>query len=187
MTGKLSANALSNGRVFEEKVLGFHLVEHSDKTPVYLTLNNAIQREILENWRRLEENKGSAFEYDPSRPRLGETHAIWSAVKNFLPSNRRKFGKTPLQFYVSVGNNALDYYHGVDAFFWWQGVFVTIDLTLRTHKFRKADFFLQPKDLAHKNLMAFGEKVAGLLVARHMELYPASSVYKLDSGQTEVK
>jgi hypothetical protein len=59
--------------------------------------------------------------------------------------------------------------HGVDAFFWWDGTFVTIDVSMMpkdTLGCLRADFVLTPKDLEPEALLAFGKKVAMLLKDR---------------------
>jgi hypothetical protein len=59
-----------------------------------------------------------------------------------------------LGFYTAV-RSPLDFFHGVDAFFEFQGVVVTMDLTLNPHKDEaKAHIVIHPKDLENLPFLA---------------------------------
>ena len=104
---------------------------------------------------------------------MGHTPEIWFSVKKHLEHRSRKRMDTPLNFYISVGSNSLDWYHGVDAFFWWYGAFVTIDASLAPKDedgSLKADFILKPEDLSVLALDRWGKRVANLLKQRACHL-----------------
>ncbi len=166
--------ALRSGREFEELVFG-HVAKQDQISiselgaPTYLHFKNSLQQQIYHNWSIAEAavEQGRSDYYNPSNPRTGQSHKVWESVKNFLPTEESG-KKEPLHFYMSIGRNSLDYWHGVDAFFVWRGTFVTIDLSLGRKKYPSADFILTPADMNdHKRLLVFGRKAADLLIKRH--------------------
>ena len=168
------------GESFENKIFGEedsspNLGPYS--APDYLDFPRSLQQIIERNWSRLEYSitKGEGYFHNPIRPTMGKTHDLWSAVKNYLP-NRGVRPPLPLNLYVSRGRNSLDYWHGVDLFFWWNGEYVTVDLatknkprenhTKERRRVLKSDFIFIPEDLEHNRLLFFGKQVANLLVER---------------------
>lgn len=72
----------------------------------------------------------------------------------------RYFGKLGMsvKFYTAV-HSAMDFYHGVDAFFEFRGVLVTIDVTINPNKNSgKADVIVQADDF--ENLPALAGRIA---------------------------
>jgi hypothetical protein len=60
----------------------------------------------------------------------------------------------PVVFYTAVGS-ALDYFHGVDGYFEFRGVVVTIDVTINSEKTSaKADLVVHPDDLKNIRVLA---------------------------------
>lgn len=75
---------------------------------------------------------------------------------DFVIAIQREFERQGLcvPFYTAVGS-ALDYHHGVDGFFEFRGVVVTIDVTMNPEKsIAKADVVVHPDDLADIPLLA---------------------------------
>ncbi len=160
------------GRIFEKEVLGV-TDEGKDsfvKFPTRRSFESSIQAIIAENWALYAESleKGLDDYHNPTRPNMGKTGQLWEAVRKYLP--KRVDGvKLPLNLYISVGRNALDWMYGVDAFFWWDGIYVTIDASLakKEHGYGlQADFVLNPVDLKADALNSLGRKIADLLKER---------------------
>ncbi len=166
--------SLRLGREFEVEIFGNWLSDHSkfyadNRIPEYLDFESSIAQQIEINWKRAELSRelGQEF-YDPSKPRTGKSLRVWSAVKNYLSSCNPKYRRLPLHLYVSVGWNALDYYHGVDAFFWWEGVYASVDLSLKRKESTSADLQLTREDLQSPYLGEFGRNVGEYLIARRL-------------------
>ena len=162
------------GRDFEREMLGkegFLDDLGPLSVPDYLDFDSSLNQVVESNWAKFAHSleKGEVYCHNPASPRMGKTHSLWAAVKNWLPGAVNGESHLPLNLYISVGRNALDYWHGVDVFFWWQGEYVTIDFA--THDKRKkgtlkADFVFTPRDLEHSRLLYFGKQVAKLLLER---------------------
>jgi hypothetical protein len=185
---------LSPGRLFEEEVFGVtERVELPFRRPARRSKNSSIQLIIKNNWAEYAESleKGSEYCHNPARPRMAKTGLLWEAVKNYLPQNIEG-DRVPLNLYIAIGRTTLDWQYGVDAFFWWGGVYVTFDASMmekvrklsfedlkpktlaswgEKKKVRKlsSDFVLTPKDLTPKTLASWGKKVAELLKERLAE------------------
>ncbi|MBA3733396.1 hypothetical protein H0W91_03410 [Patescibacteria group bacterium] len=171
------SSALPHGRAFEKEIFGITegygenlgFFRPPDKRDFFESLQDV----ITINWAMFAEaeEKGLAHCHNPSNPRMGRTHDLWASVKNYLPPCRRR-QCIPLDFHVAIGRNSLDYHHGVDAFFWWQGAYVTIDVSLRGKDLLgtlKADILFTPKDLRPLRLQDFGKAVAKILVERSLK------------------
>ncbi|SRR6056297_1359886 len=122
------------GRIFEEEVLGeIHLSWDGDG---YMTYNKALEY--------VKENQ----EWDPTDPdtrTANDLHALTALDLEIEDWNK-------LLLYNAV-SSPLDYYHGVDCFFEFEGEIVTIDLTVNPSKvIYKADLVLHPDDLEKKGI-----------------------------------
>jgi len=170
--------ALSSGRAFEKEVFGFTVDWFSSSSVERLGFEEAIQRVIQDNWVRVAEITalGASRIYDPTKPRRGKTGHIWKAVKKHLPEEVDD-RESLLSLYVTLGTS-LDIHYGIDAFFWWEGVHVAWDLSLRQKKKdaenRKdsltADFVVTPSDLRGYGLDRLGLKMASRLVGRRNDV-----------------
>ncbi len=170
--------ALSSGRAFEKEVFGFTVDWFSSSSVERLGFEEAIQRVIQDNWVRVAEITalGASRIYDPTKPRRGKTGHIWKAVKKHLPEEVDD-RESLLSLYVTLGTS-LDIHYGIDAFFWWEGVYVTWDLSLK-RKTRdaedpdfslEADFVVTPKDLEGHGLNKLGLKIATRLIRRRNDV-----------------
>lgn len=170
---------LPHGREFEKEFFGM-TDESQDpfQPPVELSLGDSMQEVILENWKRFAEavvlESNPLYIHNPSNPQMGRTQDLWSSVKKHLPKRPKEEVKNlPLDLYVAVGRNSLDVHCGVDAFFWWRGVYATLDASLR-RKTRtglgkdrlKAQFLLTPEHLDSKVKM----DELGKEIARHLRV-----------------
>ncbi|MDE1974947.1 MAG: hypothetical protein KGI49_00310 [Patescibacteria group bacterium] len=99
------------GKILETEVLG----ECRIKARGYLKFNQSIE-EVKENQ-----------PYDPHHP-TGEAGSFHDAVAEAM-------GIEPdqLEMYTAVGS-ALDRFHGVDGFFEFNGIVITVDVTANEHK-----------------------------------------------------
>lgn len=162
------------GRKFESEVLGItHTkseLEQYKTFPDYLDLDRSIQQQIVRNWQKLEHAyQVGGNGHNPYEPIHGRTFDLWRVVSNSLLD----IGEEPeVLLYLAVGKNSLDFHHGVDFFFWWKGVYVTVDLTTKPNKRQKADFLFLPEDLEPSGLAQFGDRVAYLLWNRYFNLPP---------------
>lgn len=167
---------LSHGRAFEMEIFGVTEGSFGDLGAFirhkYMDFDSSIQQIIEYNWAMYADalESGEGLVYNPLNPHVGKSHLLWESVKNGLGSKVGVRGNLPLNLYIAIGRNALDYHHGVDAFFWWQGVYATIDVSVRIKDSRelKADFLFLPKDLERSRLLNFGKNVASLLIEREM-------------------
>lgn len=165
---------LPPGRAFEKEVFGVtdeSLPDAIFHPPSKRGFKRSLQDVIQENWAAFSEavELGETEYHNPSNPELGKTGDIWRAVKRHLPRRTRGSSSMPLQLFVAIGKKAFDWRHGVDAVFLWYGVIVTIDASLRSKDKDgklKADFVLNPRDLAPEALDVFGKRVADLLKQR---------------------
>lgn len=163
------------GRAFEEYVFG--VSGHESVRPAKKSLKTSMYLVIRDNWRMYSNSLDNGPPWhNPSYPTMGKTGQLWKAVKKNLP--RRVLGrKAPLDLHIAVGGTSLDWHYGADAFFWWQGAFVTFDASLISEEYQpyfKANFLLGPDDLLPESLDNFGFQVSQLLrlrsnYARRME------------------
>ena len=199
MLQQLVQKNLPNGRRFELEVLGY-TDEGGDgflTLPEFKNLEPSIQVVIDYNWAMYAEalEKGHEYYHNPLNPQMGKTHRIYAAVQSFLTRRVRGRDAFPLNLYLSHhGRTSLDWHCGVDVFFWWEGVYATIDLSLRSKAkekkgklFLKADFLLSPKDLEPENLFYFAKNVAKLLKRRKnlQERAESKQENREKSGSTE--
>jgi hypothetical protein len=94
--------------------------------------------------------------WDTKNPNMPVPRLLLQAVK-------REMGSSDVEVYTSVGT-ALDRYHGVDGYFFFQGVMVTMDVTLRDKPEFKADLCFHEVDL--DNLDGFAKKIAEVMRAK---------------------
>ena len=168
---------MPRGRVFEREVFGIvddpDVVSQKFIIPRRFGFRSSLQNVIQNNWTVFAQalETGALYCHNPLDPKMGKTGLIHSAVKGHLP--RRIGGSSmPLNLYVGIGRNSLDWHHGVDAFFWWYGACVTIDVSLVPGAFQvtvKADFVLTPEDLLPQNISNWALNVAALLKKRGTE------------------
>ena len=161
---------LPPGREFERELFGIGWMHSNFSLPDYLGFSPGM-REVMEiPLLRFVDDK--VEEYCPERPNWGRSGEIWLAVKKYLPRRVRGKFSGPLGLFVSVNGTSLDVQHGVDAFFFWQGVHVTLDASLIPKdkegevKRLKADFVITPGDMTNDKLDSLGKKVAQLLRKR---------------------
>lgn len=170
--------SLLNGGALEYEIFGVGGAGDlaDDEFPPYLSSNESIQKIVGGVLSRFKPNgKGEVEVYNPAYPIWGLTKELWRAVRRFLP--RRLQGEVrPLCLYIAVGWTSLDIYHGIDAFFWWQGAKVTLDVSMipkiripileKGESELKADILVLPEDMSPERLRLLGKKIATLLKER---------------------
>src|SRR4051812_23836929 len=114
----LDISSLPSGRKWELQVLGFTVADREFARPMqYHEFDSYLMQVMLHQ----------PVNYNPRCPRSGMTSELYDSVRNYLPKKWRKF----LSLYIALGLG-LDRVHGVDAFFYLNGVSVTLDLTTNT-------------------------------------------------------
>lgn len=102
------------------------------------------------------------IKYNPGNPTWDESPILFRSVKRHLP----KRPKMSLYLYNAVGSS-LDIYHGVDIFFLWKGVFVTIDLSLHEKQLRSTvDLVVNLEGMDDEAFDVLGKQIADLLKKR---------------------
>ena len=122
----------TEGQRFELKVLG-----HTAATRKILPAKEFVSFVVA-----IQEIKNTSIDgYDPSDPKDNPPSDFFRTVASFLPDGGRG-----LELYIAI-DTPLDYFHGVDAFFCWNGGTVTIDVTANPNKSKgNADFIIYPQD-----------------------------------------
>ena len=134
------------GRLFEEEVLG-RCGGSWDGTS-YLSYRESMRFVV-------EHQKWNPT--DPEPQRANDVHALVAMAMDIEDWSE-------LGFFTAVGSQ-LDRFHGIDAFFVFEGRVVTIDVTLNPHKDEhKADFIVYEQDLeSHQALNELAKRVADVL------------------------
>ena len=120
------------GRLFEEEVLGeIHLSWDG-----YMTYRDSVKY--------VKEHQ----EWDPTDPSTDKANDLHALVA--IDLDLEDFDE--LKLYNAL-DTPMDYFHGVDCFFEFEGEIVTIDLTVNPSKITyKADLVLHPDDLEKKGI-----------------------------------
>lgn len=121
-----------SGHMFEYEVLGVAAKSVTQEDIKYIPYRQAIEQvKTTQN-----------TDWDPTDPPTDIANDLHASVALALKIE----DWSELKFYSSIGR-ALDFYHGVDAFFEYRGCVCTIDLTLKDKNGYKADVEVTPKDL----------------------------------------
>lgn len=166
----MKEKSLPPGREFEQKLFG--VAGKLDAIPPYLDFESAMRAVIEMPMAKFGPDGNLEDEYDPTKPNWGKLHELWSEVHKHLPRRSGGVRSGPMALYVSIGT-PLDFYHGVDCFFRWMGVYITVDASLifkskvGTGKHRlKADILVRPHNLTKPGLEHLGKHIAEQLKER---------------------
>lgn len=126
------------GKIFEYNVLGTAVdcvqAEHVQYLPYQAAVTDVKNHQ--------------ATGWDPTDPPTRITNDLHAHVALMLALD----DWSELKLYSAVGH-CLDYFHGIDAFFEWQGHTATLDLsTTRKERF-KADFVFTPKHVENQGAL----------------------------------
>jgi len=154
-------NLLPFGRRHELESTGITQIGRPEKVP-YKGFNQSLE-EIL-NSRLKIEAKDDVPErvYNPADPKWGKMPILFASVKRYLP-------KRPGLFLYNAIGSSLDLLHGVDLFFFWNGVYATIDLSLADSlkELRgTVDLRQNLEDMTEEDFDVFGQQIAGILRKR---------------------
>src|SRR5579872_3883383 len=128
VTGEgIDLSSLYPGRQFEINTLGYTPI--TGYIPPYAEFNDSMWWVVSHQ----------PEDYDFRRPTGGLNEELFELVAERLPKKWRKF----LYLFIAVGSS-FDQYHGIDAFFYLNGVIVSIDVTTDLSKTGKADFIVTP-------------------------------------------
>jgi hypothetical protein len=156
-----------SGRWWEEEVFGVSANEALLKYPAYRDFDESMQ-EIM--WTPLERlgPDGKPDIYDPMNPTWGMSGQMYFEVKRHLPrrTGGGRSGSLFLHIACRTKFTSLDFWHGRDAFFFWEGVYVTIDVSLLPKVRTKADFLVSPTEMQTERLNSLGNEIAQLLKER---------------------
>jgi hypothetical protein len=165
---------LPKGRQFERDLFGG--AGEFLEIPLYLPFTEAMA-DVRESFlHRFNKDFGLHETYDPYNPTWGKLKGLWLEVNNRLPKRSSGARSGPLALHVAI-NTPLDFWHGVDAFFWWEGTYLTLDASLvsKTRRVKgekkkkgdlKADLLIKPEDLTPERLAVLGEQIATFLKER---------------------
>jgi hypothetical protein len=180
---------LPYGREFELELLGITGEWSLNEKPDYLNFDSAMQKVAGTPLKKPNHNGGW---YTPTEPNWGKLYPLWLEVHRHLPRRCEGARSGPLSLYISVGTS-LDYHHGVDSFFWWMGVYVSIDASLvpkekrgRGKEHLKADVLLTPDSLTPEGLVFLGEQVANLLKKKRCLLRKTNQRYRISRNDREL-
>jgi len=168
-------NHIQSGFDHEKRLFG-HSTEEETGTlfPYKYPFKESVKR-VMETPIITETEDGSIEYYNPADPneRWGMAGQVLSAVKKHLPRRVRGKRVGPIFLYPSLGTG-LDTFYGVDAFFYWNNMVVTVDASTRFKskdpadialglRRLKADFLLLPEDIQDKkSIDGFGNRVASM-------------------------
>ena len=166
----LEVASLPYGREFELELFG--VTGNPDEIPTYQDFDSAMREVMTTPLMRPDRESGEVERYEPTKPNWGKLYQLWLEVHRRLP--RRCEGKMsgPLSIYISIGTS-LDFHHGVDAFFFWKEVYLSLDASLIPKErgesgkgHLKADVLITPDDLTPMGLAYLAEDIAHQLRRR---------------------
>ena len=154
----------SGGSWWEDQVFGVSCNGELLELPPHLNFHESMQEVMWTPLERLGQD-GQLETYDPMNPNWGKSGQLWFEVRRHLPLRVGGMPSGPLFLHIAcrTKRTSLDFYHGVDAFFFWEGVFVTIDVSLLEKAEPKADFLVTPREMEPERLGSFGNEIAQLL------------------------
>jgi len=157
----------SRGSWWENQVFGVSSNKESPELPSYLNFYESMQ-EVM--WTPLERTgpDGRLERYDPTDPNWGKSGQLWFEVKRNLPLRVGGVPRGPLFLHIAcrAPRTSLDFYHGIDAFFFWEGVYATIDVSLLEKEELKADILITPREMEPERLGSLGHEITQLLKGR---------------------
>jgi hypothetical protein len=147
---------LPPGREHELEVLGVTSTrDDNSPPPVYKDFRNSM-REILKS-RLMIYGKDGAKVFEARQPPADK---LFRSIKKFLPK------RPGLSMYIPV-ESSLDYWHGVDLFFVWRNIYVTIDLSLVEKPLRRSvDITVDFTDMDDEAFDVLGKQIADLFILR---------------------
>ncbi len=128
-----------SGQLFEYEVLGRVAKCVNSEDIKYISYRQAIEQA----------KTTQSTDWDPADPPTDVANDLHALVAMKLGIEEW----SELKLFSAIGK-ALDYFHGVDAFFEYRGNVCTIDLTLKDKGGYKADVEVSPRDL-EKDAMRF--------------------------------
>ncbi|MFA5889067.1 MAG: hypothetical protein WCW47_02380 [Candidatus Paceibacterota bacterium] len=164
---------LSPGRQWEVDFFGVRCPYGSFTPPAYQNFDPSVQEIIDAGGRNT--GPGGAYNYNPATPRPSVSYDLWKQVQKGLPSYVKGQPHHHLFLYLAIGGMALDIYHGVDAFFFWNGTYVSVDVSITQKKRKggrrngsrlKADVLITPADNNPARLRELGRQIAELFQSR---------------------
>lgn len=158
--------SLPRGRENETKSTGITQIGEKQEIPYKFFADS--MKEVMHSKLKIEAEGDMPEEiYNPCNPQplWGKMSILFASVKRHLP--RRCEKERPQLFLYNAIGSSLDLLHGVDIFFLWSGVHVTIDLSLRLKPIRySVDLTQDLEDMDEEAFDVFGKQVAELLKSR---------------------
>lgn len=153
------------GRIFEWEVLGQCTVHAHG----YMKYWDAVQ-EVMDHQAQ-----------NPVRP-MGETSRFYDAVASEL--RNRGLNPAQLKVYSAVGST-LDRYHGVDGFFAFQGIVVTVDCTISPHKDETKARVLVTAEDAFAGYPSAAFEIAGWIKSAWVKRLEVALIRKTEARRAE--
>lgn len=160
MSSKTKGERYRLGRVWEREVFGRSGDEFPE--PEYLPFGEAV-----EDVKRTQRERG----WNPENPHTTIGSELLACVRGSLPPTLEK----KVRFYCAIGSS-LDWHHGADGFFTIGTFVVTVDLSYREKKDRKADV-LFPHSKANLMLWRVGKEVADRIKVGYFAPPPKPDAY----------
>ncbi len=155
------------GSWWEDQVFGVSCNEKLLELPPHLNFYNSMQEVMWTPLERTRQN-GHMERYDPMDPNWGKSGQLFFEVRRHLPLRVGGMPSGPLFLHIAcrMPRTSLDFWHGVDAFFFWEGIHVTIDVSFFGKGELKANFLITPKEMEPERLGLLGNEIAQLLKER---------------------
>ncbi len=169
MIDNLRLVAEARGEAWEIELFGFSQIGlfHSLPLPKKLSKRRSMQ-EIIDRPLALiyEEDVEPYSYYNPQLPNWGRIGELWDEVRVRLPRKVNKTRSKPLSLYIAAGNTSMDIHYGVDAFFLWEDIYVTLDASTSFKLEHKANLVVTPCDMTEDGVCIIANKIASLLIKR---------------------
>ena len=154
------------GNEWEDRVFGSSTPVGTLERPEYMGFWKSLQAVMWAPLQRIGKD-GQIETYDPANPNWGMSRLLWFSVRKHLPLrvHGRSSGTLFLHIACRRKRTALDTHHGVDAFFFWEGAYATVDVSFldKDKADLKANFLITPDDMEPRRLDEVGFEIARFL------------------------
>ncbi len=159
------------GEEFEQEVFGRDHRLMMERIPLHESFAQAMESVVARHGRR----HLDPIRWDCRKQATLPARRLYWYVSKWLPQRYR----TSLRLFNAIGTS-LDYWHGIDAFFWWRDGrprkrrsepmdrIATLDLATYQKASFKADFLVTPEIIYSDQIRSLGWKIADQLLGRYV-------------------